>query len=98
MFSAARYGRGCYFAVRSRYSDRYSSGQTDVESKYMFLARVLTGDYCAGKEEMIVPPEKPGSGETPRKYDSVVDDAEDPDIFVVFKDSSVYPNFLITYT
>ena len=64
----------------------------------MFVARVVTGDYCVGNETMKAPPEKPNCGETARKYDSTVDNAEEPSIFVVFKDSSVYPNYLITFT
>ena len=96
-FAAVMYGRGCYFAVASSYSARYSSALTDVDAKCMFLARVLTGDYCVGDQTMKAPPEKPESGEIRQKYDCTVNNAEEPDIFVVFKDSSVYPNYLITY-
>ena len=44
---------------------------------------------------MKVPPNKPNTQD--RKYDSVVDDVENPTIFVVFKDTSSYPHYLVTY-
>ena len=98
IFAATRYGKGCYFAVNSSYSVRYSSQQKGVDTKCMFLARVLTGDFCVGNQSMKAPPEKPNSGETPRKYDSTVNDAINPTIFVVYNDASVYPEYLITFT
>ena len=64
----------------------------------MFLAKVLTGDYVQGCAEMRSPPEKWSNGEERHLYDSVVDNLNCPDIFVVFKDSSVYPSYLITFT
>jgi len=61
----------------------------------MFLARVLTGDYCKGNSSLKAPPVKDTRNN--RLYDSVVDDVTNPSIFVVFKDSSVYPSYLITF-
>ena len=92
------YGKGCYFAVQSSFSVRYSSAQADQSTQCMFVARVLTGDFCVGNESMKTAPEKPSSWETPQKYDSIVDDETNPLIFVVFKDTSAYPNYLITFT
>ena len=63
----------------------------------MFMARVITGDFCVGDETMKAPPDNPNSGETPRKYDSTVDKLKNPTKFVVFKDSSAYPSYLISY-
>ena len=94
--SATVYGRGCYFAQNSSYSVRYS-GSEGWENKCLFLAKVLTGDFCVGNSKMKVPPKKPADGNPHRRYDSVVDDVNDPQIFVVFKDSSVYPSYLITF-
>jgi len=63
----------------------------------MFLAKVLTGDYCQGYSGLKAPPVKPQAGDGNRLYDSVVDRMVKPTLFVVFKDSSVYPTYLITY-
>ena len=91
------YGRGCYFALSSSYSTAYAQTDDGGTTKCMFLAQVLTGDYCFGETAMKTPPDKPNSGTPPRKYDSTVNDTAKPTIFVVFKDSSVYPKYLITF-
>jgi len=63
--------------------------------RYMFLARVLVGQYCVGRSSMIVPPPKNPS--TPEiLYESVVDNQGNPSIFVVFCDNQCYPEYLIT--
>ena len=91
------YGKGCYFAVDSSISSSYCIGESDVNVKCMFVAQVLTGDYCVGNTSMRTPPEMDCSGEVRKKYDSTVNDENNPSIFVVFKDSSVYPKYLITF-
>uniref|UniRef100_A0A6F9DMI6 Poly [ADP-ribose] polymerase 15-like n=1 Tax=Phallusia mammillata TaxID=59560 RepID=A0A6F9DMI6_9ASCI len=60
----------------------------------MFLANVITGEYCVGHSDLKVPPEKPGQKS---KYDSTVDREHSPRIFVVYKDSSAYASYLITF-
>lgn len=62
----------------------------------MFLADVITGDYCQGHSSYVAPPVKPG-GMKNDLYDSVVDNMASPRIFVIFKDASAYPTYLITY-
>ena len=93
VFSASLYGRGVYFAVNSSYSVGYCdrSGW-----KSMFLALVLTGNFCKGEKEHKCPPPM-GFGKAFRRHDSVVDDVSSPTLFVVFNDASVYPNYLITF-
>ncbi|CAK6963679.1 Hypothetical predicted protein [Scomber scombrus] len=94
--NAACFGNGTYFAVDAFYSseDTYSPPNAQ-EEKCMYLCRVLTGEYTLGEEEMIVPPTKgPVSVE---KYDSLVDDMDEPSMFVIFHDSQAYPEYLITF-
>lgn len=58
----------------------------------MYLARVLVGEYAAGRQGMITPPAR--GNDATDAYDSVVDNTSDPSIFVVFYDnqcSSVLP-------
>lgn len=87
------YGRGVYFARDSSYSVGYASGSG---SRYMYLARVLVGQYCVGNSSMIVPPPK-DSFRPEILYDSVVNNVSNPSIFVVFYDSQCYPEYLITF-
>ena len=95
MFTAALYGKGCYFAVRSSYSVDYVDQQSP--HKYMILARVVTGDFCKGSSDMKAPPEKVSSKDGGQRYHSTANDESSPSIFVVFKDSGAYPSYLITF-
>lgn len=64
--------------------------------RYMYLARVLVGQYCHGDPELVVPPARdPSRPEI--LFDSVVDDTVNPEIFVVFSDSQCYPEYLIKF-
>ena len=64
--------------------------------RFMYLARVLVGQYCAGNSSMIVPPPKyPSRPEI--LYESVVNNTGDPSIFVVFYETQCYPEYLITF-
>ena len=65
-------------------------------ARYMYLARVLVGQYCVGNSKMIVPPPKdPSRPEVP--YESTVNHLENPSIFAVFLDNQSYPEYLITF-
>ena len=93
--SGVKYGRGVYFARDASYSAEYTD--RGFGSLYMYLARVLVGQYCKGNSAMIVPPPKdPSKPEI--LYDSVVDHISNPSIFVVFYDSQCYPEYLITFS
>lgn len=63
----------------------------------MFLADVITGDFCQGNSSLVVAPIKPGGSKTDI-YDSVVDNMSNPTMYVVFKDASVYPSYILKYT
>ena len=93
-FSGINFGQGTYFARDASYSLRYAMAG-DGGRRYMYLVRVLVGQYCVGNSKMIVPPEKhPSRPEI--LYESVVDNQVDPCIFVVFYDNQCYPEYLIT--
>ena len=90
------YGNGVYFARDASYSAKTTYSPPDAAgNRYMYLARVLAGEYTKGRQEMITPPAK-GSDATDA-YDSVVDNPTDPAIFVVFYDNQCYPDYLITF-
>ena len=92
--SGVKYGHGAYFARDASYSLCYAMGG-DAGGRYMYLARVLVGQYCVGNSSMKVPPPKNPS--TPEiLYESVVDNQGNPSIFVVFYDNQCYPEYLIT--
>ncbi|XP_053802455.1 protein mono-ADP-ribosyltransferase PARP10 isoform X2 [Vidua chalybeata] len=94
--NATLYGRGVYFAARAAISarDRYSPPCADG-TKFVFMAKVLTGEFAAGRPGLGAPPLREGRG-VPQRYHSVVDDPRQPDIFVIFNDTQAYPQYLIT--
>ncbi|KAL3861814.1 hypothetical protein ACJMK2_007832 [Sinanodonta woodiana] len=88
------YGKGAYFARDAKYSDSYTnSASTD---RYMFLAKVLVGEYSTGSSTYTRPPEKPGAT-AHQLFDSCVDNVNSPAIFVVFDLKQCYPEYLVCY-
>ena len=82
--------------MNARYSDDDKYAQPDAKGhKYMYQSLVVTGKYVLGDSKMKVPPKNPANQMLP--YDSVVDNASNPKVFVVFYDSKAYPEYLITY-
>lgn len=66
----------------------------------MYWAQVLTGEYTTGGYGMRIPPPKPVQGVTQSHilYDSVVDDANTPSMFIIFHDVQAYPQYMIVFT
>ncbi|NWS60815.1 PAR15 polymerase, partial [Chunga burmeisteri] len=90
-------GNGTYFAVDASYSAQDTYSRPDINGRrYMYLARVLTGEYCAGSRGLITPPPK-NSADPTNLYDSVVDNVNNPTMFVIFNDIQAYPEYLITF-
>ena len=67
-----------------------------TNKRYMYYARVAVGDYALGNPSMLVPPRK--GGNTNDSYDSTVNNARTPTIFVIFCDDQYYPEYLITFS
>ncbi|XP_029140550.1 protein mono-ADP-ribosyltransferase PARP14 [Protobothrops mucrosquamatus] len=94
--NAAVIGNGTYFAVCSNYSAQDTYAPPDANGrKYMYVGRVLTGDYCIGRSGQIIPPSKNNGGFD--IYDSVTDNMNRPSMFVIFHDAQAYPEYLITF-
>ncbi|XP_073330301.1 poly(ADP-ribose) polymerase family member 14-related sequence 1 isoform X2 [Pagrus major] len=93
--NAACYGNGTYFAVEASYSARDTYSKPHNGEKFMYLCRVLTGDFTLGKQDIITAPAKDSTGI--QKFDSVVDNMAKPNMFVIFHDSQAYPEYLITF-
>ncbi|KAM4626656.1 protein mono-ADP-ribosyltransferase PARP14-like [Discoglossus pictus] len=95
--NAAVIGNGTYFAVDARYSAQGVYSRPDANgNKYMYLARVLIGMSCKGKNGMLAPPSKNASDPTDL-YDSVTDNTGRPSMYVIFNDIQAYPEYLITF-
>jgi len=96
-FSATVYGNGVYFALEASYSAGTTYSPPDMSGcRYMYLTRVLVGEYTLGRRGLLTPPPKNPVDPTDI-YDSVVDQVPNPRIFVVFYDWQCYPEYLITF-
>ncbi|XP_077740611.1 protein mono-ADP-ribosyltransferase PARP15-like isoform X1 [Canis aureus] len=95
--NAAAYGKGTYFAVNARYSadDIYSRPDSNGR-KHIYVVRVLTGVYTLGHAGLVTPPSKNPHNPTDL-FDSVTNDTQHPNLFVVFSDNQAYPEYLITF-
>ena len=95
---ATVYGNGVYFALDASYSERSTYSPPDVIGcRYMYLTRVLVGEYTVGRKGLLTPPARSAGGDPTDAYDSVVDQIPNPQIFVVFYDWQCYPEYLITF-
>ncbi|CAN9504108.1 unnamed protein product [Ophioblennius macclurei] len=94
--NATVHGQGVYFAVNSSLSvqDLYSPPNPDGY-KYVFVSKVLTGDYTKGCSSMRAAPLKE-TGDIPLRYDSVTDNITRPSMFVIFNDTQAVPEYIIT--
>jgi len=87
-------GHGVYFARDASYSLGYTGGGGG--NGYMYLARVLVGHYCQGRSGMLMPsPKDPIRPDI--LCDSVVDNPNNPTVFVVFNDNQFYLEYLINF-
>ncbi|NXH48134.1 PAR12 polymerase, partial [Dicaeum eximium] len=91
--NGTNYGIGIYFARDARYSHTYC--QAAAQGQFMFVARVLVGDYVKGTAASVRPPVK--CADKLWLYDSCVDDELNPSVFVVFEKHQIYPEYIIEY-
>ncbi|XP_019641150.1 PREDICTED: poly [ADP-ribose] polymerase 14-like isoform X1 [Branchiostoma belcheri] len=95
--NATAYGDGVYFAKHASYSAQDTYSPPDAQGdKHIYQARVIVGEYTAGKSGLLEPPPKNPSNAAVR-YDSVVDNVKNPSIFVVFHDTDAYPEYHIVF-
>ncbi|XP_068103186.1 protein mono-ADP-ribosyltransferase PARP15-like [Hyperolius riggenbachi] len=94
---ATMYGKGCYFAVNAWYSSSSTYSRPDKDGKkYVYQVAVITGRYCTGTSATKEPPHIDNNPNNDR-YDSVVDNVNNPEMFIVFHDDYTYPEYLITF-
>ena len=93
--AATAYGQGVYFAVSFNYSAQNTYSPPDCDGiKYVFQCRVLTGRFTVGRPGMKEPPQRT---DAKFRYDSVTNDVKNPALFVIFKDTQSYPEYLVAF-
>ena len=82
------YGKGVYFAKYANYSHSYTSQNANGE-RCMLVCAVIVGNSGKGNRNI--------SKEEQEKYDSLVDNLSNPQIFVIAKDYHCIPVCTIVY-
>ena len=91
------YGKGTYFSNSARIAAEYSSDQNKGEHVYAMIAcRVYIGDSTVGRRDMKR--SELYKADKVTQYDSLVNDLNDPSIFVINRDYHAVPCFVIVFT
>lgn len=92
--NATAYGKGVYFARHSHYSSNPKYSTPDANGvQHMFACRVMVGEFCLGRPNMVTPDVRKGN----TLFDSTVDRLENPTIYVTYHDAQAYPDYLIHF-
>ena len=89
--NAIAFGKGCYFALNSRYSNQYAGRDCATQSRRIIVAWVAIGKHCDGNSTMCAP--KEGYDTTSNAKHKV----GEPTIFVTYNDAQSYPAYVVTY-
>jgi hypothetical protein len=81
------YGMGTYFAKNAIYSKNYAPSRKD-EISFMLVCDVVIGKSCNGSFQKKL---------DILEYDSMVDNLNEPKIFVVPNDDAAYPAYVIAF-
>ena len=89
----SEFGHGIYFEIKASFSHKHADPDSNGHQR-IFFADVITGQYTRGDPNYRVPFSTKSNADC---HDSVVDDPISPTVYVVFKDASVYPLYILTY-
>ena len=81
------HGLGIYFSTRAEYSKTYCWRKNGQDYAFMIVADVVTGKTGQGHAYKPIPPE----------YDSVTDNINKPDMYIINKREAALPRYLVAF-
>ncbi|KAL7638080.1 UNVERIFIED_CONTAM: hypothetical protein RMT77_011705 [Armadillidium vulgare] len=88
------YGKGTYFSSSAAVSNSYAAND-EHGFKWMLIILVLVGKACVGDSTFVIPPVNPS---TKTRFDSTVESAVNPCIFVKYNLDDYYPAYIVKYS
>ena len=70
---------------------------TYVKENTMLVSRVLVGESAVGDSNYVTPPSKDDDDPEAGRYDSCVDNVDNPQLYVLFERDQCYPVFAVEY-
>eukprot|EP01084_Bolivina_argentea_P275148 469157_1 len=91
--TASAYGKGTYFARDAVYSANGYCGRDNNGLFHILLCKVIVGSCTIGNAQVTAIPKKPDGNE----YDCLVNNMNDPSIFVIWRDYHACPAYLVKF-
>ena len=92
----ANYGEGTYFARDAKYCvPWFCAYDKHDRADKLFCCLVLMGESIVGREKYKLREWPKKNGGQGLLYDSLVDDPNDPSVFVIHENARAYPMFII---
>ncbi|RXG54942.1 Poly [ADP-ribose] polymerase 12 [Armadillidium vulgare] len=88
------FGKGIYFSSSAAVSNSYAASDENG-FKWMLIILVLVGKACVGDSTFVIPPVNPS---TKTRFDSTVECAINPYIFVKYNLDDYYPAYIVKYS
>jgi len=91
-----KYGAGIYLAKCAAMSHQFAQRAAHKAEYRVFVVRIVTGMYTVGQYGMNQPPIDT-AGAKGEHFHSLVDNLQNPSIFVINDNTRAYPAYLVTY-
>jgi hypothetical protein len=91
------FGIGLYFGVHARFCDSGRCLQHPDGSKDVLVCRATLGETTKGAKSIRRPPPRDPKKPTLELYNSCTDDKDPHELYVLFANSQVYPDYVVTY-
>mmetsp|Transcript_26286 Transcript_26286/g.33108 ORF Transcript_26286/g.33108 Transcript_26286/m.33108 type:complete len:617 (-) Transcript_26286:194-2044(-) len=90
----SQHGKGAYFSIQAAHACFHTFAKPDDKSvQHVLVCRIVSGSYTTGSPGLVAPPFRPDAPH--RRFDTTVDDPDEPAIFVTYSDYQAYPEYMV---